>query len=236
MNWSTLRIPVPILCSVFVFFPPSFPVKSAAPILYVPFAGAPVEPAGAFRVETWAAAANTHALRDRDGRGAVPVSEARFLWGDGQLYVRFFASDLDLQVRATEHDGPVWNDDSVVLSFFPDESKRAIQVSPTGVVADGVCPIDSGDLGDGRCDLGWESGARVAADYDGTINEIGDVDEEWAVEIAVPLKFAWPAGAGPGSALQFAIRRCEMAVDGRRACGFWGFGNGGTLVLQGPSG
>jgi hypothetical protein len=165
----------------------------------------------------------------------VPASEARFLWGAGQLYVRFYSGDLDLQVRATTHDGPVWKDDSVMLTFFSsDQKKRVIQISPTGVVADGICPNDAADLGDSRCDLGWESGTRVAADYDGTINKLGDFDEEWSVEASVPLKSIAASNAGPGTRIPFAVTHCELAYNGPRGeCGSWGtFGDPGTLVLE----
>jgi hypothetical protein len=209
--------------------------EAAAPlVLYVPRASAPIQPRGGFRVKVWEDAVNTHALLDREGRGAVPATEARFLWSDGQLYVRFYSGDLDLQVRATKHDGPVWKDDSVLFAFFEaDQKKRVIQVSPTGVVADGSCPTDAADLGDPRCDLGWESGAKVGTDYDGTINKLGDFDEEWSVEAAIPLKAIAPEGAGAGARIPFALVHCEMAYNGPRACGSWGgFGDPGTLVLQ----
>jgi hypothetical protein len=207
---------------------------SAPHVLDVPHASAPLRPSGHFRVKVWQDAVNTRTLLDRDGRGAVPASEARFLWSEGQLYVRFYAGDLDLQVRAASHDGPVWKDDSVVLAFFAaDQTKRVIQISPTGVVADGMCPKDALDLGDARCDRGWESGVRVATDYDGTINKLGDFDEEWCVEAAVPLKAIGRSGAGAGTRIPFAVTHCEMAYSGPRACGSWGgFGEPGTLVLD----
>jgi hypothetical protein len=213
-------------------------VEAAAPetplVLQVPHASAPIRPAARFRVRVWEEAVNTHTLLDREGRGAVPTSEARFLWGDGQLYVRFYSGDLDLQVRTTKHDGPVWNDDSVLLAFFDaDHTKRVIQISPTGVVADGICPGDARDLGDPRCDLAWESGVRTATDYDGTINKVGDFDEEWSVEAAVPLAAIASSSAGPGTRIAFALSHCEMSYSGPRACGSWGgSGGAGALVLR----
>jgi hypothetical protein len=207
-------------------------------VLGVPWAMAPIRPTGHFNVKIWGSAANTHTLLDREGRGAVPVSEARFLWGDGQLYIFFYAGDLDLQLRAAKHDGPVWKDDSVAVTFFSsDGTKRVIQVSPKGVVADGVCPDDASDLGDGRCDLKWESGVRVGGDFDGTINKVGDFDEEWAVEAAVPLASLSLGKAGPGTRIRVRVSRCEVAYDGVRACGYWGNAPpGGLLVLEDRNG
>jgi hypothetical protein len=205
--------------------------RSAPQVLEVPRAAAPFVPAEHFRLKIWERAINTHTLLDDTGAGAVPVSEARFLWRAGQLYVRVYAGDLDLEVRAQKHDGPVWKDDSVVLAFgSADGQRRVIQISPTGVVADGVCPGDATSLEDARCDLGWESRVRVATDYDGTLNQLGDFDEEWSVEAAVPFKSITSGSVGPGTRIPFALIRCEVAYDGRRACGSWGK-HDGALVL-----
>src|SRR5262249_19693754 len=91
------------------------PGRPPTPVLHVPRTSKPVVPSGHFRIGTWRSAANTHTLLDADGRGAVPVSEARFLWGQGQLYFRFYAGDLDLQAKAKAHDGEVWKDDAFSL-------------------------------------------------------------------------------------------------------------------------
>jgi hypothetical protein len=187
-------------------------------------------------VKVWSNSVNTRTLLDRNGQGAVPVSEARFQWRDGKLYFFFYAGDLDLEIRNKKHDGPVWKDDSVALTFFwTDGTKRIIQISPTGVVADGTCPDDAAGLEDDRCDLQWESGVRVGTDYDGTINKLGDWDEEWAVEAAIPFKSIVPANgsASPGTQIAFSVSRCEVAHDGPRACGIWGTNERpGTLVLE----
>ncbi len=191
--------------------------------LRVHFTKVALVPSGHFDVKVWAPSVNTGTLLDERGHGAVPVSEARLLWGDGRLYLFFYAADVDLQIKTTQHDGPVWKDDCVVLEFPSlDARKFVIDVSPTGVVADAICPQDAADPGDARCDLRWESGVRVGADYDGTINTLGDFDEEWAVEIALPLAaIAVPPPFG-GAQIPFSVTRCEIAHEGKRACGSWG--------------
>ena len=221
----------------------AFPVEAsvigtdpATVLLEVPRVAAAFEPTGHFRVQIWASAANTHTLLDANGRGAVPVNEARFLWGAGRLYVFFYAGDLDLQGHTTKHDGPVWDDDSVAFTFGdPDGAKRIVQISISGVVADGICPADAAGLSDTRCDLRWESGVRARTDFDGTLNDIRDRDEEWAVEAAVPLASLGLGSSGAGTRIPFSIRRCEMAHDGPRSCGTWGERprESGVLVLEG---
>lgn len=193
-----------------------------ARVLHVPHASKPLTPSGHFEIDFWGNAVNTHTLLDAAGRGAVPVSEARFLWGNGQLYVAFYAGDLNLEVREKAHDGPLWKDDSVTLSFFTaDGKKRLIAASPTGVLADAICPSDAKNWSDARCDPRWESHTRIGVDYDGTLNHLGDFDEEWNIQLAIPLP---SLGAAPsaGTHLLFTLNRCDIAFDGQRACGAWG--------------
>jgi hypothetical protein len=193
-------------------------------------------------VKVWENAVQTHTWLDDQGRGAVPVTEARLSWHAGELYVRVYAGDLDLQVHAQHHDGPVWNDDSVTLVFGPPghlvgaapfghaADRRFIQISPTGVVADGLCPADAAGLDDPRCDLTWESHVRVATDYDGTLNRTGDFDEEWNVEVAIPLASIAAAGSGAGTHIPLTMRRCEVTANGRRSCGSWGERQGAIVL------
>jgi hypothetical protein len=201
--------------------------------LNVPRASKSLTPSAHFDIDFWGAAVNTHTLLDSAGKGAVPVSEARFLWGHDQLYVAFYAGDLDLEVHEKAHDGPLWKDDSVTLSFFSsDGKKRMISVSPTGVLADAICPADAKNWGDTRCDLHWESHARIGVDFDGTLNKLGDFDEEWNIQFAIPLRsLGVPASAG--TRLAFTVDRCDIAFDGQRACGEWGSSEApGELLLE----
>jgi len=56
------------------------------------------------------------------------------------------------------------------------------------------------------------SGASAAIDLDGTIDDPSDEDEEWVIELAMPLP-----------AQPFAIRasRCDTPKDGVERCGSW---------------
>jgi hypothetical protein len=204
--------------------PPSVNTRGGAvPSLLVPRAKHAVVPSEEFDVGVWGDAVNTHTLLDAQGRGAVPVSEARFLWGQGNLYLNFYAGDLDLQIHSRKHDGPIWKDDAVVF-FFPqgDGSEKLIVASAVGVVADALCSTHVETPDDPHCALGWESHARAAADYDGTINQIGDRDEEWNVELAVPLRSLGIERPEAGMHVPFRLRRCEIAYDGPHQCGQWG--------------
>ena len=58
-------------------------------------------------------------------------------------------------------------------------------------------------------------GVRAGHDLDGTLDQPADEDEEWVIELAVPL--ARIDGATPA----FHVRRCDTPKDGSVRCGTW---------------
>lgn len=56
---------------------------------------------------------------------------------------------------------------------------------------------------------------RAAVDRDGTLDQPGDYDEEWVLEVAVPL-----AGLGTPP-LAIHAKRCDTPKDGHVRCGEW---------------
>lgn len=171
---------------------------------------------------------NTKNLRDSGGRGMVPYTEAKARWGDGKLYLMLYAGDLDLQGQVRDGDGPVENDDAFHLELGAGAEVRTVSVSVLGTVADALCTRAA----TGRaCDPRWQSHAVVAVDRDGTLNKVGDNDEEWVVEMALPFAALGITNAGPGTRLAFSVRRCEVGQAGRHACGSWGVEPPGELLL-----
>ena len=167
--------------------------------------------------KVWEAdAGNTRNFKDAAGRGMVPYTEAKFRWGTDRLYVMLYAGDLDLEGTVTKADGPIDRDDSFRIEFGDGKDVRAISVSVLGTVADAR----------------WTSRAKVAVDRDGTLNKVGDNDEEWVVEMAVPFASLGIDRATPGTRIPISIQRCEIGRDGPRACGAWGLAPHGELVLE----
>jgi hypothetical protein len=163
---------------------------------------------------------NTPNFVDATGMGMVPYTEARVRWGDGKLYLLLYAGDLDLEGTVEDRDGPLEQDDSFRLEFPSGREVRVVVVSILGVLADRIC---TGTTPDARCDSSWDSRAVVAVDRDGTMNKIGDNDEEWVVEMAIPLASLGLPTAGPGTRIPFTVSRCEVG-HGPHACGAWGAG------------
>jgi hypothetical protein len=199
--------------------------------LHVPRAAAPIAiDAEIEGKKVWESeAGSTLNLKTGDGKGMVPYTEVKLRWGDGKLYLLMYAGDLDLEGSVKDSDGPVSKDDAFHLELGDGDRVQVIEVSVLGTVTDASCtaPKDAStpiDVGGGKCDRSWQSHAVVAVDQDGTLNHLGDNDEEWVVEMALPLDALGVASGGPGTRIPFAVRRCEVGAGGPSACGSWGMG------------
>jgi hypothetical protein len=179
---------------------------------------------------------STGNLKDPNGNGMVPYTEVKARWGRDRLYFLMYAGDLDLEGTVREPDARLSGDDSFHLEIGTDGAVHVVDVSVLGTISDAVCSGSARSLrgiGDPECDARWQSRAVVAVDRDGTLNHLGDNDEEWVVEMAIPLETLGLKDAAPGTRVSFAVRRCEIAKDGPRACGSWGTGpKHGELVLN----
>lgn len=174
----------------------------------------PLKIDGKWTEHAWPKSARTGAFKDAKGRMARPWSEARFLWDARYLYVGLHAGDLYIRANVHEHDGPVFTDDSFRVKIRPahGESVYEIDCNALGVITDAR-------ISGKKIDLSWESRAIAAVDYDGTINDDTDFDEEWFVELAIPWK-----GLGmtpkPGLRFSIAITRCDVPVTKYKDCGY----------------
>jgi hypothetical protein len=141
-----------------------------------------------------------------DARGAAtrPHSDARLLWGDGQLYLLLYAADDDIRARG----------DAFRIRVSRGGRTFAIEVSADGAIREAARDAR------GVLDPSWRSGAHVSREIDGTLDDARDTDEEWSLEMALPLA---PLGlkGEPGEVAGFAIERCDASSTGERSCGAW---------------
>ncbi|MEO7112113.1 MAG: hypothetical protein ABI183_16840, partial [Polyangiaceae bacterium] len=101
---------------------------------------------------------------------------------------------------------------------------RSIEVNPLGVIVEGSRPSGGADAPFNGV---WKSGATAAHDLDGTPDDPKDQDEEWVIEMAVPLASLGLTGK-PGEHIGFTVSRCDKPKDSPRACAGWGTGWGTT--------
>ena len=131
----------------------------------------------------WQRAARTGPFLDGSGAPARPFTEVRFLRDDRALYLHLYAADDDLRCPKVGADGPVWLCDRFRVTFHAADGDRTLEVTPRGELADERTPS-----GKSHADRSWTSHAHLGADSDGTLDDPRDDDEEWAVELAVPLE------------------------------------------------
>jgi len=211
--------------------------EEGALVLHVPHAEGNIVLDGDMDDPGWIrASARTHAFVGPDGvTAARPYSEARFVWGDGFLYVGLYAADDDLHAQGTEHDHPAAGDDTFHLVFRDGTIDRVFDLNPLGTLTDGTRPAGT----DAPLDLAWESGAHVSHELDGTIDRTTDHDEEWLIEMAIPFESLGLRGA-KGERIGASLSRCDTLKSGVTACGSWGAGTApsgdaskkGVLVLE----
>ncbi len=191
-------------------------------VLRVARATGPIKPDGELNEPAWnAIAARTGAFIDGAGGEARPYSEARFLYDADNLYIALYASDNDIRAQVTEHDGPVWIDDSFALHLTPDLPGPSVPTYAFDISASGVV-TDVKRVPGVKDDIAWDSGMKVGVDKDGSINDAGDEDEEWVVEAVLPLRSMGLEGK-PGTRLFVDIGRCDTPRRTHdKRCGNWG--------------
>jgi hypothetical protein len=150
-----------------------------------------------------------------DGKLARPYSEARIVWGGEYLYLALYASDEDIESHTDEPDAPIGLDDAIRVVFTQGDVEYAIEVTPKAVITDSI------RRGDGAWDLTWSSGAHASREIDGSINDPRHVDEEWAVEMAIPFASLGMRGE-PGENIGLSLHRCDSPLRGPRVCEGWG--------------
>jgi hypothetical protein len=127
------------------------------------------------------------------------------------LYVALYAADEDVRAAAVPDDGPLWMGDAFQLAFSATGGERLIDVGPTGRVTDARRTASG-------LDHAWSAGARVAKDLDGTLDDPRDDDEEWIIEMALPLASLDLAGK-PGDRITLSLRRVDRTKTGHRRDG-----------------
>jgi hypothetical protein len=174
--------------------------------------------------------AKTGGFLFENGEQARPYTQARLVWGDDYLYLALYASDEDIESRTDRPDAPFGpDDDAIHVVFSQADTEYAFDVSPNAVITDSI------RRGAGEWDSTWNSGVHASRELGGSMNHPADLDEEWEVELAIPLSSLGMAGV-PGENIGVSFRRCDTPKESARVCSGWGDGAhgraGGRIVLE----
>jgi hypothetical protein len=168
--------------------PRAKPVQSGG--VSVPDVGALPKLDGELDEPLWQApVVRTGAFVDPAGGAARPYSDARIAWANGSLVVALYAADEDIRTS-----GPAADVFHVTLG------DTSFDVTPTGELR------------------GAPAGTTIGHDADGTIDDPSNDDEEWVLELVVPLRSLGLEGK-PGERISFSAERCDTTHDGVRRCG-----------------
>ena len=207
------------------------PVRAGEVVLTVPHVQGAITLDGDLDDPGWLGPiARSGPFSDKKGDIARPYSEASFTWGDGELYVSLYAADQDIRAVA-ENPADVWKDDSFHIVFDDGTNERIFDVSAKAKLAASTRVSRFAMPGDRPASKTWESGAHVSPEIDGTPNEPDDDDEEWVIEMAIPLSSLGLKG-NPGERLSVAAHRCDSPKNAPRSCGSYGERAPVTLVLE----
>jgi len=197
----------------------------APPKLAVPAAQQPIVTDGRLDEADWARAARTGPLGSPSGKGKPSrKTEARLLWDSTHLYVAFECEDDDAWSTLEKRDADLWEQEVVELFVDADGDGKTyaeLQVSPADVLFDAAFERHRSDLAKARL---WDSGALHGVVVDGTLNERGDTDKSWTVELAVPWAKLPSVPAVPpsaGTTLRLNLFRLDRAKDGRQDAAAW---------------
>jgi hypothetical protein len=135
------------------------------------------------------------------------------MWDERFLYVAFRAVDPDIRGTFTERDSDTYRDDvlEIFLKTGPDgESHHNFEINPLGTLKDEYHTPARRFQTDWNC-AGIQIGTRVL----GTLNEPGDSDEGWQLEVAIPFA-SLPAPGGraprPGDVWRFNLARIDRSA------------------------
>lgn len=148
----------------------------------------------------WRRAAWTADFTDIEGplRARPPLrTRVKMLWDDQYWYVGAELEEPDLWATITQHDAVIFHDNDFELFIDPGGTTHRyfeIEVNALATVWDLFLPRPYRD--GGQAVNGWNvDGLRAEVALTGTLNQPGDRDRGWSVELAIPWSaFADSAG------------------------------------------
>jgi hypothetical protein len=166
-----------------------------------------------------------------NGEKTVHDTRAAVLWDDDNLYVGYWIEEPDVKATLTERDAPIYNDNDVELFIAGADSYYEFEINAFGTIYEvffvweeayerggfaadprysrkheQVQPFDGVGFRHPRGKRigfwNWDyPGLKSAVRIDGTLNDAGDRDRGWTVELALPWAGLEKLAQGDGRAL-----------------------------------
>lgn len=150
--------------------------------------------------------------------GAKQATTARLLWDAEYLYVSYQCVDADVVAHFDKRDDPTYRDDAVEFFVNPKPSQGfyyGLEMNARGTLYDYFYAHPQLLLK--RIDF---SGVQLAASVDGTLNQTGDKDRGWSLEVAIPWSNFEELGAvaapKPGTVWTANLNRWDGVEPARR--------------------
>ncbi len=153
---------------------------------------APIHIDGKLDDAAWRNAPWTADFVDIEGEGQPRPkyrTRVKMLWDDQYLYIAAELEEPDVKATLTQHDSVIFkdNDFEVFIKPLPDTaSYYEFEINALNTGWDLFLPKPYNQ--DGQPDNSWDiQGLKTAVAVQGTLNQSGDKDRGWTVEIAYPL-------------------------------------------------
>jgi len=173
----------------------------------------------------WQAAAWTDVFVDIEGDVRPKPrfrTRAKMLWDSSRFYIAAELEEPDVWATLTGRDAVMFNDNDFEVFIDPDGDTHTygeLEINALGAVWDLLLirPYRDG----GPAINAWDiAGLQAAVDVRGTINQPGDRDEGWTVEIAFPWRALAELAAGkrppkPGDRWRVNFSRVAWQTDAR---------------------
>lgn len=143
-------------------------------------------------------------------------TKAKLLWDDENLYIAFECEDEDIWATMKGRDEPLWEEEVVEAYIDPSgagKNYKEFEVNPLGALIDlNIIEPRNHAPGDWRELRKWDAeGVRIGVKIKGTLDNRKDKDEEWTVEMAIPLSNFAPYKPQIGSEWRLQLFRIDRS-------------------------
>ncbi len=179
-----------LLCTVLVT---QYDVCAQTPEIMAEFADSPPTIDGGLTDAVWQSAIPVTLKENRSGEAVIDpllTTTVMVCHDENNLYLAFRCNDPDIWTTFTQRDEHLWEEEAVEVFIDVDDVPNnylEIEVSPANVLFDSYI-IDPDHIDVPKTARLNLKGIRTAVQIQGTLNQRGDRDLGWTVEIALPFE------------------------------------------------